>query len=351
MAPYSTGDSPIDLSDLKREATALLADFERAEGAIETEALERSAPGAPQSTTGADDAPVMTNAMFDADSSAPDDDAPADPTPAPSAAGDPVGAQVDELIAEAIGAVETLDVQLDATTPNGEQAAAVEGAADTIDELVIETTRTAAGAPADAPDAEPAAGTNPVSQDESAGVAQDAGATDDPTETLASVDAQIESEAQSLSTELEDFDGEFESPEDIADEAIGATAAQPEQPVAPPEPAPAIVDSPFATASAPAPPTGPETAGAPVSPAATPAAEPPAAEDTSVGADHRLAALGRYTDRFVTPERIDVIRRRVLEPLGRPLRRLDPALRDTIGWVGVNTLFIALCLWLFLLLH
>lgn len=351
MPPFGSDDSPIDLSDLKREASALLADFERAERDIEARAAERA--GAPKPAPAGETA--MTDAMIDGDYGDGADDEPA----AESVAPDPVGEQVDALIEDAVSAVEALDEQISGGDAPDAAEGAVETAAHAVDALVEETTRAATGAGPVPPDAEdePVPAAPDQAETSEAAVASDDSRTEasadraepDEPASLEALDATIESEADDLAADLDDLEGEFESPEEIAD--AERAQAEPSAPVEakPVEAAPAV-DSPFANAPAPTPPAPAEPAAEarPAGPAPEPAAsdEPPARSLLA-----RLTALPRRAAGLATPERLETLRARVLEPLSAPLRRLSPQTRDLIGWVGVNTLFIALCLWLFLLVR
>lgn len=147
-------------------------------------------------------------------------------------------------------------------------------------------------------------------------------------ETIESLDSAIESEAGAVEDELDELDGEFASIDEIEE-----------------------LDSPPADPASKA----PAADALPASKATADADVEDAAEEVSGSGSrlHQLIARVRTLAMSVTHRDGPVAQRLliVLTPLARPLTKLDPKMRDTVGWVALNTLFIAICLWLFVVLR
>ncbi|MHC4975519.1 MAG: hypothetical protein ACYTF7_02800 [Planctomycetota bacterium] len=149
-------------------------------------------------------------------------------------------------------------------------------------------------------------------------------------ESIEALDQKLSEDADSeLEGDFETLDGDFES-----FDVSGQTS---------PAPSPGVVSAPAPEASSVAP-VAPE---APSEPEETVAPSVPAGGASVVPRRSLLA--------HPAVARLFGVGRRVAEPAGDvmslPLRRLSPSVRDTIGWVAINTLFIAACVWLFLLLR
>jgi hypothetical protein len=152
-----------------------------------------------------------------------------------------------------------------------------------------------------------------------------------PNETIESLDSAIASEADSVEDELDELAGDFSSIDDIAESE--------------PAPAPAPVEHASKTPVA-------------AKSAASKAVENDGEDDTkSTGSTSPLKQLiarvrslaPKMKGKDENPLAQSLLH--VLTPMARPLMKLDPKMRDTVGWVALNTLFIAICLWLFLILR
>ncbi|MFG0275395.1 MAG: hypothetical protein ACF8QF_10095 [Phycisphaerales bacterium] len=125
----------------------------------------------------------------------------------------------------------------------------------------------------------------------------------------------------------EELAGEFATMDDLEGEAVAPESLGPD-----PTPEPAPAPEPVAAPVEPVKERSPAPA-AQAEPASTPLAE--AVQEAAPEA-HRP-------------------RRSLIEPalrvLAAPLARLTPMQRDTIGWVALNTLFLAACVWVFVLLR
>ena len=292
-------------------------------------------------------------------------------TPPPPADED-LTEQVDELIADAVEAVDALEETIESVAEADEASeSAVAQVADEVDELLSDVENAIPEA------TEPAAEVAEASPDEpiSAAVEIDTAAVNEtkvePEQPSVSggainaLDAQLESEADDLDLDLDDFEGDFET----ADEVESATTEENneigaiDEAADAPAPAPAAVgaamieiDSPFADEDpAPAPGIIPTPEPEPTS---APTAEAPATDDqiapqaATKGLKSKVLAFVPVVQGVVlNPTLRSHLTRFVLTPLAKPLAKLDPKIRDTVGWVGVNTVFIAVCLWLFLILR
>lgn len=377
MGNHSSSSST-DLRDLQQSVGALLTEIGQASEKVvedyeaQTNADTESSPN-PEHTSAQDAAPTKP--------------ASAPPIAAAPPADEDMAEQVDELIAEAVQAVESLDETVEAAVDVDEASeSAVAQAADDVEELLSEVQGVVPEmvAPTGEAPADGAAGADVTVSDQEAKESQptpeaiDAGenspvgevVTPEKTKknsgAISALDAQLEAEASDFDVEVDveiddfdDLDGDFETVDEVemispggafAAEAIGpkndkATAAVTGSSVI-------EIDSPFADEA----------------PGSTPASEPQAsvvstsaptsAEDQSHSsevaggsANRALALVFSLKGVVLNPATHQRLERLVLAPLAKPMARLDPKLRDTMGWVGVNTVFIAVCLWLFLILR
>jgi hypothetical protein len=148
-----------------------------------------------------------------------------------------------------------------------------------------------------------------------------------PSETIESLDSAIASEADSVEDELDDLGGEFSSIDDIAESEPAPTEHASKTPVAAKSTASnAVADDGEDDAKA----TG-----------STSPLKQLIARVRSLAPNLKELDENPITQRLLL----------VLTPMARPLTKLDPKMRDTVGWVALNTLFIAICLWLFLILR
>lgn len=243
-------------------------------------------------------------------------------TEATEADADALASAVDALIDEIEGVCEAFDKsraddapappEADAPKPKAPARApeaappADESLDAAVDALVAESVGAEAEAPPDASDAD-----EPVA-------APEAHAEPAPSGSIDELDAELAAAAD------EELDGDFSTMDDLEGEAVSpesiATApeAQPEpEPVSEPDPEPVAARAP-----------------APVEPAHSP--EPAPAEEAPAP-EPKPARRS-----WVAP---------VLRVLAAPLSRLTPMQRDTLGWVALNTLFLAACVWVFVLLR
>jgi len=107
--------------------------------------------------------------------------------------------------------------------------------------------------------------------------------------------------------------------------------AAPPEPKGEPEPAPPIVEVGDAVAS-------PQSASTPTNKPAPKSADKQESEDSDEPAAGRAAAVAALLTRSV-------------DALARPFDRLSPKTRDTIGWIALNTAFLAVCVWLYVVLR
>ncbi len=389
MPQFQDKTDMLDLSDLQRDAGALLSEIERAGETI----ISESAAPMPASAKPAHkkhhthnhndhaDPSAMTDAAIDA---APEDqpEIPPEIAQAPDFDESPeqvadaaaVAGAVDDLIDDALSAVEAIGVQAsDEATPPGEsdEAAVAELAAEVerltaeaaslIESVEVESAESVeseeaheAAEPAvehviEQDVAESPSAHKPIEAGEGAGV-------------MASLDAAIESEAEALEDDLDALEGDFETPDEVARGADHSAETLEEdteyfddEPI---NPATVVIESALGAEADDDPDHEESRTSAPAAAAATAAssretkssnAAPAAAQ--SVASDDARPAWRVALDRLTSAETRDMIVRRVLRPLAAPLLRVPPATRDTIGWIGVNTVFIAVCLWLYLTLR
>lgn len=311
-----------------------------------------------------------------------DDESSSEASPAPTngrshdrleeTSGDDLDDSVEGLISDAVSAVESIQDDLDAgAAPSDEDAHAVDEIAEKVDHLVEEaahairdgaTRETVAVVEFedDFDDDDDTSSPAPVSAPESSHSTPAAPVVDDSPQTIEALDAKIEAEAAAFEEELDELEGDFHSAEEVEalDDALPPTAKadqervtveidddvaeisledEDDEPVV--EIAPSsrpAVDSPFADA-----------ANAPARPAAPKKAEPK--QTAPVAA--KPSGAKQKTKRIPWKAAAPALYRLVLTPLARPLGKLDPVVRDSIGWIGLNTLFIALCLWIYLILR
>ncbi len=358
-------DSPtnsVETDDVQHDVDELLSDADRADRGIQSdESEDQNEAPANGATNGAANGHTRES---DAETNSAEDD---------------LAAPVDELIDDAVGAVEALNDSIDSDDePTAEDEAAVATMADDVDELVEEAAR--AARPSDARETVAVVEFDDDDFDDddsieaSASVESPAKSTPEVTysaqatveeapQSIEALDARIEAEAAAFEEELDELEGDFHSADEIEalddalppsitetdeapaidmrdcvaeislddddeDEVVAKTSANVK---------PAVVDSPFADDDAPPAPSRPPKPKPQPAKAATKTAPPKTKVKKSKTA--ALASVWPVTHRFI------------LKPLARPLSKLDPVVRDSVGWVGLNTLFIAVCLWIFLMLR
>lgn len=388
----------IELQDLQQSVNALLQQIDRAcDGIVKRHEATAAA-------TAVANRPAFTPAEIDSD----DEFEAADSAKAPAS---DLGAQVDEMINDAVGAAgavqESLDHDVEASD---EDDAALQDIAEQAESLATEASNAArqdeteSDAAATATESVEAIEADVAAAEESASAEAEAetdeavavataeprihvedfdgsNAADDPVDeaedaaqseavvaerddargadpaAIQTLDATIEAEAAALEEELDELEGDYESADQVqaaeapnsraaakgkqsdaaldgefADETgAAAGGARTREPVS----ASAEIDSPFARRGESAAKAEPKKAVRHTAPSTN------GAKSGGNRSPRKKASPPPLRERAV---------RLVLAPMSRPLAALDPSLRDTIGWVGVNTLFIALCLWLFLLL-
>ncbi|MFG0256330.1 MAG: hypothetical protein ACF8GE_00330 [Phycisphaerales bacterium JB043] len=160
-------------------------------------------------------------------------------------------------------------------------------------------------------------------------------------ESIEALDQRLANDAQQeLEGDFETVDGEFES-FDFSPETSDAA-----EPAAPAE---ASTEPPVVEEDAPT----SETPDAPEEPGAHETHEEVTDEQSDVS-ERPAVRLSEMLSHPVIERAGGALRRAstpVADVLSMPLRRVEPRIRDTVGWVAINTLFIALCVWLFLLLR
>jgi len=290
--PTSANLRDVEIDDLQTQVDALLAEIEATRNAVD----ERLAPDDDDNDTLAPDALVtdLGASRKTSPAESPHDDAPAaapepDDATAPESATDPaLDAEVDALVDQATA---------DAQDPPPEDSQP-EPEPDPVPEPA-DAAPEPAEAPDEAPDPEPEPvdAAEPAAEQPPAPAANPAPKSEKP-QTIEDLDEALASEAEEAASQSSDQLLDDDTP---------------------------IVELP----STPAPP--------PSKPEPEPAAEPAVAptEIESKSRKPRVAAVGLFA----------------LELLAAPLRRVSPTIRDTVGWIGLNSLFIAACLWIYLLLR
>ncbi|MFZ2873681.1 MAG: hypothetical protein WAZ94_04280 [Phycisphaerales bacterium] len=147
--------------------------------------------------------------------------------------------------------------------------------------------------------------------------------------------AQPADTGASLSSQIDDLLKQAASPSADAAPADATPAPTASQPVAPSSHSATSSPSP-AAAAPPAP--APAAAATPAAPAPAPAAAPPPAASTPAP-----APAGPPLS-----QRLSAALARVLTPLSAPLASKPKAVRDSLGWVAANTVFLGGCLWVYI---
>jgi hypothetical protein len=203
-----------------------------------------------------------------------------------------------------------------------------EGLAQAVDQLVSEIDKTV----------------RTFEQDEAA---PDEGPTDEPI-----VAGPIDEQIDELVDEATDAIGEpapapdaFEAPPSIddLDEALASAADEDDD---------FDLEGDFEVTSSAQEPAPPAPAPPPSSASATPApATPePVADDSSVESPAKEPATKQARPKLDTTALVVGAIEKPARLLSAPLRMAPEAHRDTIGWIALNTLFLAICVWLYVLL-
>lgn len=350
MAHDDPPANSVEADDVQRNVDDLLSDADRA---------KRRASSEESSDNGAAREAMNGRSPESADGAAEDE---------PSATHELDG-PVEDLISDAVSAVDALEDSLGpGAAPTEEDEAAVAECADEANQLVEEAAE-AMRAPGASEKVAVVEFDDDFEDDETPVDAATAPkqtpkpVADDSPQTIEALDARIEAEAAAFEEELDELEGEFHSADEIEtlddaappsarseddgpaieiDDSVAEISLDDEEEAdAAPARERAAVDSPFADDAAP--PAPRPARNTTPSPAPSSSAKPRSASETK--------PASKRSKREAMMSIAPLAHRFVLKPLARPLAKLDPTVRDTIGWVGLNTLFIALCLWIFLMIR
>ena len=377
MAHDDAPDNPVKTEDAHDEAAASSTAPNESESRIqfdESDAQEQASTSDHDATKSADDLSsqvddLITDAI-DAVESLDDSVKTGGPTPADEAAVAKLADEVERLVddaSDAAGEESELDsvafIEIDEDEldePPAPRGEAPTGSVQDVEQVTIEAEDDAPSEASSEPTAEPVVET-PVETPSPEVVAE-------APKSIEALDATIEAEAEAFEDELDELEGEFHSADaidalddappptvieiDEADAEISLDLQDEPAPVEEPTPAAAAapeIDSPFA-GDAPAP--SPQPRSTAPKPSSGDSAKPSSKSESKGKSKTKAKSKSAQESGVAVAKKSAVATHRfVLMPLARPLSRLEPVVRDSIGWVGLNTLFIALCLWIFLMLR
>ncbi|TVQ33153.1 MAG: hypothetical protein EA376_03610 [Phycisphaeraceae bacterium] len=341
QSPTNTGEN--DTLELERQVGALLQSIDTTTETIERRLAvdddappqrkaDAPAPGSEAATDAATQDAGETSEATEPDTAAPADEAEVEPEAEASDAGDTKDGGEETVEAEAVA--EAADTA--ATEAAGEKTGAADDDIDAgVEQLIAEATEAATSdITADDDESDDAAdesGEGWVAQDEVAEAATEQAAAPAPAN-IADVDEQLAREAAGAVDE-DEIEGEFLTPDEVEDRlpeapaevaaADAAASASDAKPKAPPKESAAPADASAAAVAA-----------------AAKADPGPSPGDAKQDASRRNLLAQPVS-----------LAQTALVIINKPFARLPRAMRDTIGWIAINTIFIAICVWVYLMLR
>jgi hypothetical protein len=161
-------------------------------------------------------------------------------------------------------------------------------------------------------------------------------------ESIEALDQKLAQNAEAeIAGDFETLDGEFETFEVPAEESPAVDVVEDSPPAAS---ADKVEASPEPAAPAAQAPGNIEDTAVPT----------PEIASASVGSRSLLDRVRGLAGQPAARRATQVVRlagRPVVDVMSIPMRKVEPRIRDTVGWIAINTAFIAVCVWLFLLLR